>query len=121
MEDEVITPEQFNDQLNELTLRTVTMLASKAGEYATDSNRYHNFAMCKMLAGMAINMDAKLTIPQMIWFLCIKHVASCMDIIRHIATERKLEVEYIDEKFGDFINYLFLMWIFIRVKYSKGE
>jgi len=120
-ENEIITPQQFDEQLNELTKRTVQVLGSKAGEYATDENRYHNFVVSKALANIASHPVLPLTIPQVIWFFCIKHVTSCMDIIKDVTRGKKFKVEYIDEKFGDFVNYLFLLWIYIRTKHSIEE
>ena len=118
-EDEIITPEQFDEQLDELLKVTKSVLGSKANEYASEHNRYHNFVLSRNVLQMA--SASRISIPQMILALATKHSTSCMDIIRAVTAKRKLRRAFIDEKFGDLINYLFLLWIFIRTKYSEGE
>ena len=121
MEDEVITPEVFDSNLKELLGKTEDVLGMKANEYATTSNRYHNFAICRTFAETVNASAVPFTIPQMIWFLCLKHITSCVDIIKGIVLGRRFKRAFIDEKFGDFVNYLFLLWIYIRTKHSIEE
>lgn len=91
--------EWFDKVLKEQLERCSDILSSKAAEYASNSDRLHNFRLaaaleettpCKALGGMMA-----------------KHTVSIYDLIRHAQPDTPLEIW--NEKITDHINYLILL------------
>jgi len=96
---------EFDKIVNKVLDNTKSVLSSKASEYASSSNRMHNFAKCSKfnsLLCMGRNNNARA-----LWALLAKHVASISDIVDD--TTKDITMELLDEKFGDTINYLILL------------
>ena len=91
-----------HDDFNVLLERRLNLiravLARKAGEYATDADRLHNF---KAAADITRETAAEAALGM--W---VKHVVSVVDIIK---SGKRPSRELVDEKFGDAINYLVLL------------
>lgn len=73
------------------------VLCSKAKEYATDDNRFHNFDEAARL----LKCEPTMALRGML----VKHWVSIMDLVRPVAI---VTPELINEKIGDAINYLIL-------------
>jgi hypothetical protein len=78
--------------------RTINILGSKAGEYATDDERLHNFKILSALQGI--------TLRQAVVNLMAKHTVSIFDMA---SNEVDLPEELWNEKITDHINYLILL------------
>lgn len=78
------------------------ILLVKAKEYATESNRFHNFDV----AARILNN----TLEQALQGMMLKHIVSVLDLIESAGTNSDLLTkQIIDEKIGDTINYLILL------------
>lgn len=100
----------FDAMLNEQLEHMRKTLASKGDEYAPgNDDRMHNFNVA-MAIDQAVSGNPK-TREDVIWDMAKKHFVSVMDARADIALEQtsKLTKAYLDEKFGDLINYMFLM------------
>lgn len=76
-------------------------LGTKAIEYATDSNRLHNFEEAAHLR-KTTKSDACL------WF-ALKHIISVVDMVESVSSNGSVTKEYVAEKIGDTINYMLLL------------
>ncbi len=89
---------EFNKILNARCKKMKSMLTTKADEYASSTDRLHNFkAAARMLdATPEVALEG----------MAMKHAVSVQDMVEHpdIITS-----ELIDEKIGDCINYLVLL------------
>ncbi len=74
------------------------VLGSKAAEYAKDDNRLHNFDTAARVLGT--------TPEKALDGMMVKHEVSVRDMINSPESVTK---ELVDEKIGDFINYLVLL------------
>ena len=94
--------DQFNQVVDNRCNEIKRILTKKAGEYATDSDRFHNFNVAARIANTTPERALK--------GMMLKHEVSVMDLIEwaDIAPE-KLTEALIDEKIGDNINYLLLL------------
>jgi hypothetical protein len=77
------------------------ILSAKAGEYATDYNRFHNFDVAARI------LDC--TPEQALQGMMLKHIVSVLDLIQGAEEEDLIKATAIDEKIGDTINYLILL------------
>ena len=114
--DEIEFP-MLSDLLNEWkTLRTIngafknkwtdledichSVLIKKAQEYAKAEQRLHNFIRCKKVYGGSL---CKQVID-----IRKKHLMSIFDILDDKNKEHR--IEFLDEKFGDYVNYTLLLF-----------
>lgn len=90
----------FSELLNRRIELTKSVLDKKSQEYSIGTDKLYNFKKtatmrdkhpCEALQGM---MD--------------KHLTSYFDMVNGIQNGKKYTREYIDEKFGDIINYFIL-------------
>lgn len=92
----------FNTVLNKRLKKIETVLAKKGQEYATQSNRFHNFDV----AARMMNTTRESALMGMM----AKHWVSVMDMIDTAEfNDELLNPAQIDEKIGDSINYLILL------------
>ena len=90
--------EDFQLVLDRQIHQTKITLEKKAGEYADDVDRLHNF---KLAAALGQN-----TQKQALWGMLVKHLVSLSDMV---VTDGQYSREMWDEKIGDSINYLILL------------
>lgn len=89
------------------------VLCKKAKEYATETDRLHNFNE----AGKFLDCSNVFALAGMM----NKHIVSVYDIIKNYEKNRQLpSVELLNEKIGDSINYLILLKACMMDKISKG-
>jgi len=97
-----ITEEEFEKFFEERVQKCRQTLIRKAKEYASDSDKMHNFnEAARML---------KLKPHQIAFYYMMKHFQSVTDII---LKDKDVPPEVWDEKLGDLMNYFFLidaMW-----------
>jgi hypothetical protein len=90
----------------------------KQREYSDGENAFHNF---EDATGIAMCNERE-TIA---WELCVKHMQSVRDIVKHVEVEGHVDhhptQELIDEKFGDIIVYMTLMHGMLtdRINFNK--
>ena len=88
-----------------------TVLGSKEKEYAKDGNRFHNFDLASRIEGNEPE--------QALWGMLLKHIVSVKDLVNNPNNANKY---LINEKIGDFINYLILLeGIFYRRIENNGK
>jgi len=92
--------EEFNIVVNQRCEKLRNVLTKKAGEYAKDNNRFHNFERAAQISGE--------TREKALWGMALKHVVSFLDIIDDIDNDILPSRELLDEKMGDFMAYLLL-------------
>ena len=98
-----MTPERFNDLLENRLSLTRDVLGSKAGEYASTSDRLHNFkAAAAMLRG---------TPEQALLGMLVKHMVSIYDMV---LDGQPRAIALWDEKIGDAINYMILLEALVK-------
>lgn len=93
--------EQFEKILADRLEKIRVTLSHKAGEYATDADRLHNF---KRAAGLLDVTPEK----ALVGFLT-KHIVSVLDITDGLTGGKGPVPGVRDEKIGDCINYLILL------------
>lgn len=93
-----MTNQQFDLLLSRRMAMTQRVLGTKAGEYASDSDRLHNFKRAAAMLGV--------TPAQACVGFLAKHLVSVLDIV----DAHQLPAQaVIDEKIGDCVNYLILL------------
>lgn len=96
-------------KFNEIVLRRLDLveetLTKKALEYAVDDNRLHNFNKGAAFTG-------KIREEVLLGF-ALKHWVSITDIIDNIKNNELPTKELLDEKIGDWINYMCLLEVSI--------
>jgi hypothetical protein len=92
-----MTNEQFENLMDAAIAQERATLINKAGEYASDADRFHNF-----YAGAAISGQ---TPARTLWGFLVKHLVSVRDIV----DGRKADRAMLREKIGDCRNYLVLL------------
>ena len=111
----------FNEMLEARIKKTREVLAAKNKEYASDTDKLHNFRR----AGAMENCVPEKALVGM-W---AKHIISLLDIVDNInlfeedvLTEicmgEGLTKKMLEEKIGDAINYLILLEALIKERYS---
>ncbi len=83
--------------------RCEEVLCSKAEEYASNTDRLHNF----VVAGRARGLDPVTALDGMM----MKHLVSVWDIIDWMETDKNYvpSVALVNDKLGDVINYVLLL------------
>ena len=104
----------FEDCVVSRTEKTRATLIAKAEEYATSSNRFHNFDV----AARILDCTPEKALEGML----LKHIVSILDLIEWSNSDKlKITEEIVDEKVGDTINYLILLeGLFRRRINSRG-
>jgi len=91
-------PTVFDDLLEKRIVLIRDVLAKKQDEYATDDDVLHNF---KKAAAMSRTSEAGA-----LWGMLVKHLVSIKDLVDDHGAP---ELDKVDEKIGDAINYLILL------------
>jgi len=91
-----MTNERFDQILTARLIKIKNILGTKAGEYSSADDRLHNFKVAARISGK--------TPIQALDGMLLKHEVCYRDLV----SGKKPTKEYIDEKIGDFINYLIL-------------
>lgn len=109
-----MTSAEFDVILEQRMVEMRRVLGLKAGEYASDKDRLHNFkqAAAEFPAGMYHND----TPVEALVGMMRKHWASIMDLVRYKALGRVYTDAMVDEKIGDAINYLVLLEAILKEK-----
>lgn len=123
--------EKFNKMLEERIEKTRQVLNSKNKEYASNSDKLHNFKR----AGDMLRQTPEQALVGM-W---TKHIISILDIVDQIDTAnrpripadytleeftkylkaKKLTIATVEEKIGDAVNYLILLEALIKERYEE--
>ncbi len=106
-----MTTEDFNILVENRCRLIQQVLAKKAVEYAANDNRLHNFDVGVQLSGQSRE--------NVIRGMMLKHEISVLDIIDNLKDGIIPTVEMVDEKLGDWINYLILLEASIKDKIKK--
>ena len=93
--------EKFDLILQARVEKMITTLGAKAGEYATDKDRLHNFKR----AGQLLDCSPERALLGML----VKHLVSVLDIVDNIESGQKVKADLWDEKIGDVVNYYVLL------------
>ena len=107
---------EFENYLEGQLNRIKEVLASKAGEYATDTDRFHNF----VVAG---KMDNE-TPERALWGMLKKHIVSVRDLVSSLDHSKLLgphEIDMWQEKCGDMINYGLLLLGMAYDRKARGK
>ena len=103
-----IDKQNFDNVLEKRLEKIIDTLSEKGEEYSSDHNIFHTFDV----AGR-INREKP---REALWGMAMKHLVSVIDIIH--SDDDELDIQMIDEKFGDLINYLILAEIMIKEDYK---
>ena len=95
--------EEFDKIVEERVEKIKSILISKAKEYASDTDRLHNFKV-------AARVDNE-SPEKALWGMAKKHLVCIMDMVSDTNGIHKMNItrEYIDEKIGDMANYMILL------------
>lgn len=92
--------EQFAQVFEQTVKSSREVLLKKAGEYATDDDRLHNFNVAAVLEDRHP--------AQALGGMMVKHTTSVYDMLK-AGDPSQFSLEMWDEKIGDHINYLILL------------
>lgn len=95
-----MTEKQFDDVIEETLNQSKQTLIIKGKEYRRNNNPLHNFDV-----GVSITGESR---EKVIWGFALKHFISITDIRNDIAQGKLPNIEVVDEKWGDLINYLLI-------------
>ena len=97
-----MTERKFSECVENRIDRIRKVLTTKAEEYSTEGNRFHNFDVAARI------LDC--TPERALQGMMLKHIVSVLDLIQWAEEEEDLiTATVIDEKIGDTINYLILL------------
>lgn len=96
-----MTAAEFNCVLGRRLARTREVLAAKADEYASETDRLHNF---KRAAELGSDTPAEALLGML-----RKHWVSLMDLADRSFLGVPIPAAVVDEKIGDAVNYLILL------------
>jgi hypothetical protein len=91
----------FDQIVNDRVTAIQKTLASKAKEYSSDADRLHNFKEAARIEGVHPITALK--------GMMLKHIVSCNDICKKYIEGGIESTGMLNEKFGDYINYLILL------------
>lgn len=106
--------EEFNKHVERVFDRTSKVLLKKGDEYANEDNAFHVF-------DNAVNLSLHNVNTSVAWEMAVKHLQSIKDILREVEYNNfeKITEALVDEKIGDFINYLILIEGMLKEKIQK--
>jgi len=92
----------FDEIIKSRVEKIQRILGLKASEYASKTDRFHNFNVAGRISGT--------TPEKALYGMMLKHEVSVLDLIEMADIEpENLSASLIDEKIGDYINYLILL------------
>ena len=97
----------YNEHITNMLQHCENVLTTKHKEYATDDH-FHNFNVAASLQGV--------TSQQALIGMMDKHVVSVHDLVNDHAEGRKISTEMWQEKIGDNINYLLILWAMVNMQ-----
>lgn len=92
---------EFDKIVEERCTKIKYVLSEKAVEYASDTDRLHNFNRGAKISGQSREKT--------LWGFALKHYISFLDILDNIDKGVIAQDYVVDEKIGDLINYLVLV------------
>lgn len=101
---------QFNGIVDKQIIACREILITKAGQYASDEDRLHNFKIAAALEGC--------TYRQALAGFMAKHTVSIYDMCRNPAY---FDMDLWDEKITDHLNYLFLLRAVVQDEWEDAE
>lgn len=102
-----MTTKEFDNVIDKMITRDVQMMTRKGKEYATDTDRFHNFNIASQIAN-ALGFSFRgnpITPATVAFFFRLKHIVSEFDILENPQCVKQYDV---NEKFGDDIIYAYL-------------
>lgn len=96
----------YEEHIEYLMQNCKQLLLKKHTEYATEDH-FHNFNVAASLQGI--------TPQQALVGMMDKHVVSVHDLVNDHAEGRDIPVEMWQEKIGDNINYLLILWAMVNM------
>lgn len=99
--------ENYKIHINDMLLHCRDLLFAKHEEYATEDH-FHNFNVAAVLQGQT---PAEALIGMM-----DKHVVSVHDLVKDYANGVEISLEKWQEKIGDNINYLLILWAMVNMQ-----
>lgn len=96
-----MTPERFNQIVDERKAKISNILQRKSLEYSRDGDRLHNFNRASAFARKAPTTVA--------WLFNLKHLTSIADLVDDLEAGKTVTQSLVDEKIGDAVNYLILL------------
>ena len=106
----------FNEVVSERIQQIESVLKSKADEYASGSDRFHNFNVAARVEGTTPEKALK--------GMMMKHIVSVFDLIDWVDSplnRKKITPAIINEKIGDNINYLILLEGLLRKRVLENN
>lgn len=91
---------EFSNVLDDTILKSVSILKTKAGEYAK-GDRLHNFKVAAKLGNCTPEMALR--------GMMAKHIVSVWDLVKDTEEGKSVSADLWDEKIIDSINYLILL------------
>ncbi len=104
---------EFDKIVEERCNKIKEILILKGKEYATDTDRLHNFNRASIISQQSRE--------KALWGFALKHYVSYIDILDNVEKGKLPSIELLDEKIGDLINYLILCEICIKEKIKLEE
>ena len=92
---------EFDLVLEARLQKTKDVLYSKSKEYSSDADKLHNFNKGAMMSGHSRE--------DVLWGFLLKHLISVSDIVEATNQGKFPNMETINEKIGDCINYFVLL------------
>lgn len=103
--------EDFETVFNNQVQRSQKVLLMKSGEYATPTDKLHNFKVAAALKGSSP--------VEALGGMMIKHIVSVYDLINRHEAQADISRDLWDEKITDAINYLILLKACLVEEYSR--
>ena len=104
--------QEFNELIHDQFENSAATLSSKAGEYASDDDRFHNFHVAARIKGE--------TPEKALDGMRVKHSVVIRDWIETSdQNPERFTPEMLTEKIGDEINYLLLLKGLLTDRYAK--
>lgn len=107
-----MTDEKFAEAIERMDRLTKSVLCAKAKEYATD-DRLHNFKFAGSLQ--------RITPEAALGGMMAKHTVCVYDMINGVDSGESYPIEVWEEKIGDSINYLYLLYALVVERMEHGE
>lgn len=108
-----MTEEQFDLVVDSRIIQIKETLQMKGREYRRNSDPLHNFEVAARLGNT--------TREKALWGFALKHYVSFMDMLDDVEKGNLPELDKVDEKLGDLINYLILCEASIKDKIDNQD